>query len=83
MAEEPPWVALKDVHHLYGMTIESAYNAVKAGRFPVPTYKAGKLIVIDREVHAQFFAMRREAGLRELSRSPLAKSLKKGKKSNA
>lgn len=58
-----PWVALKDVHHEYGMTLESARNAIAAGRFPVPTYKLGKLIVIDRVVHEEFFASKREAGL--------------------
>lgn len=66
MREERPWVALKDVCDQYGMTIGSARNAVNAGRFPVPTYKIGRLIVIDRVVHEEFFSRQREAGLRAL-----------------
>jgi hypothetical protein len=66
MTEEPLWVALKDVCGQYGMTLGSARNAIAAGRFPVPTYRLGKLIVIDRAVHEEFFRRHREAGLRAL-----------------
>jgi len=64
MSEEKPWVALKDVYEHYGMSnMGSARNAVAANRFPVPTYKMGRLIVIDRVVHEEFFESRRRAGL--------------------
>lgn len=64
--DDLPWVALKDVHHLYGMTLESARNAIAAGTFPVCTYKLGRSIVIDRVVHEEFFTRHRERGLRAL-----------------
>lgn len=63
---DKPWVALKDVHEMYGMTLESARNSIARGTFPVPTYKLGRLIVIDKAVHEEFFAAKREAGLRDL-----------------
>jgi hypothetical protein len=66
MSEDLTWVALKDVHKQYGMTLGAARNAIAAGRFPVETYKLGKLIVIDKEVHARFFREKRESGLRAL-----------------
>ena len=59
-----PWLALKSVYAQYGYTsLDAARNAVAAQRFPVMTYKLGKLIVIDKTVHAQYFCSRREAGL--------------------
>lgn len=66
MIDDRPWVALKDVHAMYGMTLESARNAIARGTFPVPTYKLGKIIVIDKAVHEEFFAKKREIGLRAL-----------------
>lgn len=67
MSEEVTWVALMDVHRQYGFkSMGSARNAVAAGRFPVPTYKLGGMIVIDKEVHAEFFRRHREAGLQAL-----------------
>jgi len=71
MSEKPSWVALKDVHVEYGMTLESARNAISAGRFPVQTYKLGRMIVIDRAVHEAFFAEKREAGLRALKNNKM------------
>jgi hypothetical protein len=64
---ELDWVALKDVHQQYGFkSMGAARNAVAGKRFPVETYKLGNKIVIDREVHKEFFSSRREAGLRAL-----------------
>jgi len=64
---EISWVALKDVHQHYGFSsLGAARNAVAAGRFPVPTYKMGRLIVIDKVVHDEFFRRKREAALRAL-----------------
>lgn len=73
MKEELPWVKLKDVHDLYNLTLESARNAIQAGRFPVSTYKLGNDIVIDREVHEEFFRQKREAGLACLRDNRLAR----------
>lgn len=67
MITDVPWVALKDVFKLYGYSsIGAARNAVVAGRFPVETYKVGRLIVIDTEVHKTFFLKHRQTGLRAL-----------------
>ncbi|AEY69579.1 excisionase [Burkholderia phage vB_BceS_AH2] len=60
------------------MTLESARNAVAAGRFPVPTYKLGKLIVIDRAVHEEFFASKRRAGLLALRNNKKVNSQPEG-----
>lgn len=62
-----PWIALKDVHAMYGYSsCGSAYNAVAAKKFPVETYKLGRMIVIDRAVHEEFFAAHRRIGLSAL-----------------
>ena len=64
MNDEMPWVAVMVVYRQYGYkSASAARNAVAAGRFPVPTYKLGKLIVIDRLVHEGFFSKHRESGL--------------------
>ena len=60
---DTPWVALKDVCHMYGVTYASAKNKISAGTFDVPTYRVGKVHVIDKEVHAAYFRQMREAGL--------------------
>lgn len=61
---EVPWVAVKDVCHMYGLSsYDSAKNKIREGTFDVPTYKVGKLHVIDREVHETYFRLMRERGL--------------------
>jgi len=72
MKDDVPWLPLKEVCHQYGMTIGAAYNAIKAGRFPVPTFKVGKFYAIDKEVHAEFFRQKREAGLAALRSNEMA-----------
>jgi predicted site-specific integrase-resolvase len=61
-----PWLALKDVCHLYGVKYTTAMNKVRDGTFDVPVYKVGKLWVVDREVHEAYFARMRQAGLAAL-----------------
>jgi len=61
-----PWVAVKDVCHMYGVTFETAKNKIHAGTFDVDTYKVGKVLVIDREVHETYFRLARERGLAAL-----------------
>lgn len=71
MQDENDWLALKSVYQQYGFSsMGAARNAVAAGRFPVCTYKLGRLIVIDREVHRQFFERHRAAGLSALNAKP-------------
>lgn len=62
-----PWVAVRDVCHMYGVTYETAKNKISAGTFDVPTFKVGKILAIDRAVHEEYFRRLREIGLRELS----------------
>lgn len=78
MTEKFDWVALKDVHDQYGLTLKSARNAVAAGRFPVATYRLGGMIVIDRMVHERFFQLQRERGLRALDNNILSSDHGKG-----
>jgi hypothetical protein len=51
---------------MYGVTFETAKNKIAMGTFPVPTYKAGKILVIDKVVHETYFARLRTDGLRRL-----------------
>lgn len=66
LQSEVPWVAVKEVCHLYGRTYESCKNLICAGTFDVPTYKVGKKWVIDKAVHDAYFLSKRETGLRQL-----------------
>ena len=67
MPDEIPWLRVKDVFPMYGYgTASAAYNAVSAGSFPVTTYKLGRMLVIDKAVHAEFFKHHREVGLAAL-----------------
>lgn len=63
---ETPWHAVRDVCHLYGLTYETSKNKIHAESFPVAVYKVGKTWVIDKAVHAEYFARHREAGLAAL-----------------
>ena len=65
-AMETPWVPVKVVCHLYGMTYMSALNRIRKHAFPVSTYKVGKQHVIDKIVHEEYFKRLREAGLLKL-----------------
>ncbi len=67
MKTETPWVDVKEVCHLYGLTYPSAKNKIAAGNFPVLTYKVGKKHVIDRRVHEQYFESHRAQGLAALA----------------
>lgn len=61
-----PWVAVKDVCAMYGLQYTSAKNSIHGGTFPVPTYKVGKIWVIDRQVHESYFNHMRQIGLQRL-----------------
>lgn len=65
---ERPWLGLKELSELFGMTLGSARNAIAEQRFPVPTYKLGKRVVADRAVVEAFFASRRAEGLKAVTR---------------
>lgn len=65
---ERPWIGLKELADLFGVTLGSARNAVAEQRFPIPTYKLGKRVVADRAVVEQFFASRRQEGLKQITR---------------
>lgn len=64
---QPTWVALSDVCGEYGVTYETAKNKVRMKTFPVPTFKVGKILAVDRVVHETYFQKLREKGLSQLS----------------
>lgn len=64
---ECPWVALKDVVHLFGVTYETAKNRIYAENFPVPVRREGRLLVVDKAVIDRYFAERRAADLARFS----------------
>ncbi|QPZ53302.1 putative excisionase [Achromobacter phage vB_AchrS_AchV4] len=65
-AFECPWVALREVVHLFGVTYETAKNRIYAQTFPVPVRREGKLLVIDKAVMAAYFEARRQQDLAKL-----------------
>jgi len=67
MGEQTAWVAVKDVCCQYGYSsYEYAKRKIRDETFPVPTYKVGKLPVIDRGVHEAYFRKKRDVGLAAL-----------------
>lgn len=66
ISNTPPWVELSEVCQDYGVRFETALNKIAAGTFPVKTYKVGKKVVIDREVHVEYFLRQRKIGMKAL-----------------
>ena len=64
-----PWIELRELAPLFGVTFDTAKNKIAFGTFEVPTYKLGKKIVADRSVVDAFFEAKRERGLRQLAGS--------------
>jgi predicted site-specific integrase-resolvase len=64
---ECPWVALRDVVHLFGVTYETAKNRIYAENFPVPVRREGRLLVVDKVVLERYFDERRAADLARFS----------------
>lgn len=64
---ECPWVALRDVVHLFGVTFETAKNRIYAQNFPVPVRREGRTLVVDKAVLERYFEERRAADLARLS----------------
>lgn len=64
---ECPWIALRDVVHLFGVTYETAKNRIYAETFPVPVRREGKLLVVDKEVLSLYFEEKRAADLARFS----------------
>jgi hypothetical protein len=65
--ETMPWVAVRDVCHMYGVSYQTAKNKIGAGTFEVKAYKLGKIWVIDKHVHDAYFLKMRAAGLKSLA----------------
>jgi hypothetical protein len=64
---ECPWIALRDVVHLFGVTYESAKNRIYAENFPVPVRREGRLLVVDKVVLERYFDERRAADMARFS----------------
>lgn len=64
---ECPWVALKDVVNLFGVTYETAKNRIYAENFPVPVRREGRLLVVDKAVLERYFEERRAEDLARFS----------------
>lgn len=63
---ECPWVALRDVVHLFGVTYATAKNRIYAETFPVPVRREGKVLVVDKAVLERYFQERRAEDLARL-----------------
>ncbi len=64
---ECPWVSLKEVVHLFGVTYETAKNRIYAENFPVPVRREGKLLVVDKAVLERYFEERRAEDMARFS----------------
>lgn len=64
---ECPWIALRDVVHLFGVTYATAKNRIYAETFPVPVRREGKLLVVDKAVLELYFDERRAEDLARFS----------------
>lgn len=64
---ECPWVALRDVVHLFGVTYETAKNRIYAENFPVPVRREGRTLVVDKAVLERYFEERRACDLARFS----------------
>lgn len=64
---ECPWISLREVVHLFGVTYETAKNRIYAENFPVPVRREGRLLVVDKAVLERYFAERRAADLARFS----------------
>lgn len=62
-----PWVDLSQVCEMYGVKYNTAKGQVANKTFPVETYRVGKKIVIDKEVHQNYFLGKRQSGLSALN----------------
>lgn len=67
--EEREWYTLDETAAKLGLSKQSAQNQVANETFPVPTYKLGRRRVVDKAVLAEFFRLKREAGLSQLQQS--------------
>lgn len=63
---EQTWVSVKEVCSQYGLQYNSALNKISFGKFPVPTFKVGRIHAIDKEVHRAYFDSKRNEGLSAL-----------------
>jgi hypothetical protein len=70
VTEQLPWIALKDVAPMFGLRYQTCKNLVHLGRFPVDTYKLGRIRVVDRVVLDAYFAAMRDRGLQVLKEAP-------------
>lgn len=61
--DDVPWLDVSVVCPQYGYQYNSAKTAIHTGLFPVPVYKVGRRLVIDKEVHRQYFESKRTEGL--------------------
>jgi len=69
MSEGLPYLTSDDLQLLFGYkTLKCLHQAVRRGKFPVPTYRIGRYIVADKEVVRAFFADQREKGLEVIRR---------------
>ena len=67
MIMECPWISLREVVHMFGITYETAKNRLYAENFPVPVRKEGRLLVVDKVVLERYFEERRAEDLARLS----------------
>lgn len=58
-----PWVEVREICHQFGVSFATAKNQIYVGKFPVPVYKVGKKIVVDREVLALYWERKRQEQL--------------------
>jgi hypothetical protein len=67
---ELPYFTLKQLREIFGYkNMNTVWNAVSLGRFPVPTYRLGKIRVADKAIVREYFRQMRAIGAIQLQES--------------
>jgi hypothetical protein len=66
---ERPYFTLAEAAERLNLTANTALNKIASNTFPVACYKLGRNWVVDKDVLAAYFEMRRQEGLSLLRNS--------------
>tara|TARA_S200000501_G_scaffold68685_3_gene60582 strand:- start:161 stop:367 length:207 start_codon:yes stop_codon:yes gene_type:complete len=66
---ERQFYKLEELAELFGMTLNGVRTCIARERFPVPTYRIGKIRVADKKVVHRFFEEKSNEGMIELEKS--------------
>lgn len=62
-----PYYTMQELAEIMSMSLKGLHNALHGRKFPIPTYKLGKLRVADKDVVDAFFEQRRLEGMKKIT----------------